>query len=250
MPEDNLWGVFVKADSTIQPSQNIVMGTGQVTIVAPTGFEVANLTSYMGSWVQNATVKAPVENKEKDYISFGIRLVEAVSELGVYDEVLVLTFGTTDADCPSSLSLIESDDPFVTTVPNSLNTNPGNDLRMVDIGNGRRIYDYKGNYDLEAWNCSDPSNVTTSLKDFQREQSIKVYPNPFENELIFERIDRQNNTNYQIQLRDNLGRLIRSEKMDTPRFEIQVEASSALYFYQIMDLDQNRLVAAGKLLRR
>lgn len=250
MPDDNLWGVFVKTDTTIQPSQNIILGSGQVTVVAPNDFEVTNMTSYMGSWIQNARVNGPIENPEKDYISFGIRLSEAVSELGVYEEVLILTFSTTDSECPGSLYLIEEDDPFVSTTPNSMNTNPGNDLQMVDIGKDRSIYQYKGNYDLTAWNCGDPANVTTSLKDFQRKQLVKVFPNPFHKELVFELIDHKNTTNFQVQLRDNLGRLILSERMDSPRLTVDVDTESALYFYQIMDLDQNELVASGKLFKQ
>jgi len=250
MPDDNLWGVFVKTDTTIQPSQNVLLGSGQVTVVAPNDFKISGMASYMGSWVQNARVNGPIENPDKDYISFGIRLSEAVSELGVYEEVLILTFSTTDSDCPDALYLIEDDDPFVSTVPNSQNTNPGNDLQMLDIGNGRSIYQYKGNYDLNAWNCSDASNITTSLKDFQREQLIKVFPNPFHKELIFELIDPKNTTNFQVQLRDNLGRLVYSQPMDSPRLIVDVDAETALYFYQIMDLDKNELVASGKLFKR
>ncbi len=250
MPNDNLWGVFVKADTSIQPSQNILLGSGQITIVAPNGFEVKNMTSYMGSWIQNARANSPIENPEKDYISFGIILSEAVSELGVYDEVLILTFSTTDLECPNSLSLIDADDLFVSTVPNSLNTNPGNDLQMVDIGNNRSIYQYQGNYAPNAWNCGDAENITTSLKDFQREQLVKVFPNPFHKELIFELIDHKNTTNFQIQLRDNLGRLILSQQMDAPRLVVDVDAETSLYFYQIMDLDKNEMVASGKLFKR
>lgn len=250
MPDDQLWGVFVKTDTTIQPSQNVILGSGQVTVVAPNGFEIANLTSYMGSWIQNARVNGPEENPEKDYISFGIRLSEAVSELGVYEEVLILTFSTIDTDCPSSLYLIDKDDPFVAVNPNSQNTNPGNDLRMVDIGNDRQIYQYLDNYDLNAWNCGDPNNVTTSLKDFQREQSVKVYPNPFQKALVFELTDHQNSTNFQIQLRDNLGRLVYSAKMDTPQLKVDINVNNALYFYQVMDLDKNQIVATGKLFRQ
>ena len=78
LTEENLWGVYVKPDSTIHPSQNVFVGSGQVTLVAPNGFEVANMTSYMGTWVLNARANSPAENPEMDYISFGIRNSEAI----------------------------------------------------------------------------------------------------------------------------------------------------------------------------
>lgn len=249
MPQDNVWGVFVKTDSTVTPSQNILLGSGQFTVVAPTGFEIENMTSYMGTWVQNARAIAPVENPEKDYISFGIRLSESVTQLGLFDEVLVLTFSTSTGNCPSTLFLIENDDPFVTTSPNSLNTNPGNDLQMVDLGSGRAIYKYFGNYDLDSWDCNE-SSITTSVKDFERKQMVKVFPNPFQEELIFELIDKGNRPNLQIQLNDNLGRTIHSQKMENTRVNVAISAENALYYYQIIDLDNNEVVESGKLFKR
>ena len=152
MSEDNHWGIFVKADSTIQPTRNILLGSGQLTIVVPTGFQIGEVKSHMGSWIENARANSPIEQPEKDYISFGIQLSEQVPQLGSSDEVLVVTFSPIDGECPSSLYLIEPDDPFVMASPNSLNTNPGNDLQMIDIGNGASIYRYYGNYARDGWN--------------------------------------------------------------------------------------------------
>ena len=249
MPQDSLWAVFVKADSTIQPSQNILLGSGQVTVVAPTGFVVKNMTSYMGTWIQNARANAPMENRELDYISFGIRLSEPITGLGIFEETLILTFTTQSSVCPNSLSLIENDDIFAQN-PNSLNTNPGNDLNMVDMGNQRAIYRYEGNYDLEAWNCNSSDNITTSIKDFQRERLVKVFPNPFHQQLIFELIDKNNSLNLQVQLYDSVGRLIQANLMNSPRLKITVADETAMYFYQIIDLEANKMVESGKLIKR
>lgn len=250
MPQDSVWGVFVKADTTVQPSQNILLGSGQVTIVAPSGFGIENMTSYMGSWVQNARANSPKENEAMDYISFGIRISEPITELGEYDEALILTFSATNLDCPSSLSLIENEDPFAQS-PNSLNTNPGNDLQMVDLGNERAIYQYVANYELEAWNCnSTDDNISTSVEDFVREKIVKVFPNPFNEQLVFEMVEKRSNGNLQIQLYDNLGRLMHSELMIDTRLKIEVGERTALYFYQIIDLNTNELLDSGKLIKR
>ncbi|MEM6316659.1 MAG: T9SS type A sorting domain-containing protein [Bacteroidota bacterium] len=249
MPEDNLWGVFVKTDSTVQPSQNILLGSGQVTVVAPTGFVIENMTSYMGAWSQNARANQPIENTEKDYISFGIRISEPITELGRFGETLILTFSTTADACPSSLYLIEDDDPFVSESPNSLNTNPGNDLQMVDLGNAGSIYRYMGNYDLDSWDCRS-TNITTSLKDFDRPQLIKVFPNPFREELVFELVDRSQRMDLQIELHDNIGRTILTQPMTDSRMTINVAEGDALYFYKITNAKTKQLIDSGKLIKR
>lgn len=252
MPEDNLWGIFVKADSTISPSQEILLGSGQVTVVAPTGFEVTDVNSYMGTWVLNARVNSPEENSDKDYISFGIRLSEKISQLGQYEETLILTFSSLNNDCPSSLYLIEREDPFVTTIPNSMNTNPGNDLQMVDIGQGAAIYSYQGNYALDGWDCNavDASSMTTSLEDIKRREMIKVYPNPFVDQIVFEANMEGKQPNLQIKITDNIGRLIHNQVMTTEALQINIQPENALYFYEVIDLDKMELLESGKLFNK
>jgi len=215
MPDNNLWGIFVKPDTTISPSKDILLGSGQVTVVAPKGFEVTDMISYMGTWVLNARVNSPLENEDKDYISFGIRLSEKVSQLGDFEETLILTFGSRDNECPYSLNLIEADDPFVATVPNSKNTNPGNDLQMVDIGQGAAIYSYRGNYDLDSWDCNADNAVVTSFEEIKKREMIKVYPNPFVNQLIFDARMDGRRPNLQIKITDNIGRIIHNQIMTT-----------------------------------
>jgi len=252
MPEDNLWGIFVRPDSSIAPSQDILLGSGQVTVVAPTGFEVTNMISYMGTWVLNARVNSPIENRDKDYISFGIRLSERVTQLGQYEETLILTFSSVNNDCPTSLSLIEEEDPFVVANPNSLNTNPGNDLQMVDIGRGAAIYSYLGNYALDSWNCNAvvADSLTTSLEDIKRREMIKVYPNPFVDQIIFEAKMGGKRPNLQVKITDNIGRLIHNQVMTTDQLQINVQPENALYFYEIFDLDKMELLESGKLFNK
>ena len=248
--QDSVWGVFVRTDTATNPSQNILLGSGQITVVAPSGFAITNLRSFMGSWDQNARANSPMENPEKDYISFGIELSESISQLGMSDEVLVLTFESPTRECPTSLYLIEHDDPFATNIPNSLNTNPGNDLQMVDLGNSRAIYSYSGNYDLDSWNCSGEENLTTSIDDFQSVQSVKVFPNPFSEEVIFELTEKNYHRNLAVKLSDNLGRLIYQEEMEQDRLRVRVQSESALYFYEIIDLETNQIIETGKLFKQ
>jgi len=247
MPDDDVWGIFVKADTTIEPSQDILLGSGQVTVVAPTGFEVADIQSYMGSWVLNARVNAPEENREKDYISFGIRLSEKISQFGEFEETLILTFSALNNECPTSLNLIELADPFVATTPNSMNTNPGNDLQLVDIGQGAAIYSYYGNYDIDSWDCNVVESLTTSLKEIKKREMIKVYPNPFVNQIIFEAKMEGKQPNLQVKITDNIGRLIHDQPMTTDQLQLEIQPQNGLYFYQVMDLDNMKIIESGKL---
>ncbi len=249
VPAENLWGVYVKPDSTIQPSQNVFVGSGQITLVAPNGFEITNVTSYMGAWVLNARANGPVENPEMDYISFGIRTSEAISTLGSAEEVLILTIRTEEGTtCPDTLHLIDSEDPFAKN-PNSLNTNPGNDLQMVDLGNRNAIYQYSENYASNAWNCNSSENLSTSLLDIESKKVIKVFPNPFKEQLVFELIEKAQVSNLHIQLYDNFGRLLRAEPLVGNHLRVEVNPETALYFYQIIDLDQNKMIESGKLIK-
>jgi len=250
MPEANHWGVFVKADSTIQPTRNILLGSGQLTVVVPTGFQFENMTSHMGSWIENARANTPIEQPEKDYVSFGIQLSEEVNQLGTNDEVLILTFSPVDGECPNSLYLIEADDPFMMASPNSLNTNPGNDLQMIDIGNGASIYRYNGNYALDSWNCNMEENVTTSLEDMAFERAISVYPNPFEKKINFEIQQNLSLSDLEITIQDYLGKTVHRQIMRESSLTINLELVPALYIYHIIDLDSKQLIETGKILKR
>lgn len=250
MPEENLWGIFVKADSSIQPTRNILLGSGQLTVVAPAGFQIGEVTSYMGAWIENARANTPIEQPEKDYISFGVQLSEAVTQLGTNEEALILTFSPVDGECPASLYLIEGNDPFVTTSPNSLNTNPGNDLQLIDVGNGVSIYGYSGNYAIDSWNCNIEEQVTTSLEDFENKTVINVFPNPFNEKINFELFPKNNLADLQITIHDNLGKIVHRQIMTENSLGIDLKVIPALYFYQIIALDSRELIGTGKVLKR
>ncbi len=148
------WGVYVRPNG-VSPSATTITGSAQVTIVMPLGFTWNSLTSVSGTWTQNATVANPSENLGWTYWSFG--LVSDSPQI-VYQsgqETLLFTFKRTDP-CPDSLYLIDNDtDPF-NVLPNSANSNPGNELSVIDFGTpGAPIYYYLGNYAPSAWSCHD-----------------------------------------------------------------------------------------------
>ena len=143
---DQTWGVFVKPDQSINPSDRAIAGTGQVTIVAPIDFEYTNLENRGGTWVENARVDGPIEASEMTYVSFGF--VQDVPKLQLFTEEETMLFSfSADERFSGTFYLFENNnDPF--SAPNSYGNNPGNDIGMVDFlaNQGMQYYTYAGNY--------------------------------------------------------------------------------------------------------
>ncbi len=156
--------VYAKPKSTISPSTNTLTGTGQATLVVPNGFTFNTFVSLKGTWSATPTVKAPVENPSFDYISIGL-----LSDGGfpnniqyvVGQETALFKFVRTSA-CNGEVTLIELDDPFY--APNSVGSNPGNDIGVIDIGKpGFPFYTWSENYG-SAPGCVDTDS--DGLYDF------------------------------------------------------------------------------------
>jgi hypothetical protein len=147
--DNGSYGVFVQPDHTIAPSSKTQTGSGQVTIVVPTGFEYNNLMNVAGTWVENARVDAPVEAADQSYISFGFVVDNPRIQLFPNEETLLFTF-TADAAFAGQVELFDNEnDPFMT--PNSYGSNPGNDLGVIDLGakGGVAYYAYARNYNAD-----------------------------------------------------------------------------------------------------
>lgn len=160
--QDSLaWGVFATPADGARLSNFVIIGSGQATIVAPKGTELADLKNFSGSWEQNATVKAPRENPGKDYISFGLLSAEPPMQFIAGVETLLFTFTTKTGDCPESLGLITGNDPF-NKLPNSANANPGNDISVLDPQT-QIIFQFNEVYAPDAWNCHPDKAIAQGL---------------------------------------------------------------------------------------
>jgi hypothetical protein len=163
LPDGTRWGVYAVTQPGTSPSTNTITGSGQVTIVAPLGFNIVDLTPVNGNWANNATIAAPVENPSKVYYSIG--LVSDQPQIIYSTAAPVLLFTFKKVNCPSSLYLIDNDsDPFA-EIPNSASTNPGNELSVFDaIG---AIYNYDENLAPFAWDCNDcdSDGIANALED-------------------------------------------------------------------------------------
>ncbi len=146
MPDNITWGVYVKADVSVAPSFRTSTGSGQVTLVVPVDFKYKKHINHAGTWIENARVDSPREATDKSYVSFGFLLDEPRIVVYPNEETLLFTF-VCDSKFQEHITLFDNEnDPFAT--PNSLNTNPGNDLGMIDYGaNGKlAYYTYSSNY--------------------------------------------------------------------------------------------------------
>ena len=168
--DDDTWGVYVTPNG-VTPDSTTITGSGQVTVVMPAGFSYGGLTSVSGLWNANATVVSPAEDVTRQYVSFG--LVQAEPNYPIYYtagvETLLFTFDRNEP-CPDTMYLIDCGTPVETDPfcpPNSMNSNPGNDLSVIEFSGGVTYYNYSDNYAPSAWSCHDcdDDGILNALED-------------------------------------------------------------------------------------
>lgn len=158
MPDSLAWGIFARPTDGTNPSDYLIIGSGQATVVAPNGAQFTRLQSFSGTWEQNAYVNAPAENPEMDYISFGLVTADPPIPLTAGKETLLFTFANKSETCPETLYLMENKDPF-NRMPNSVNSNPGNDISILDPGQDKSVYQFTAVYAPQAWDCHPGKGV-------------------------------------------------------------------------------------------
>ena len=144
LDEHGLYGIFVKLTTDFSPAK-LITGSGQVTLVVPTGSRVERPTNVQGNWSHFGIIQAPKENPNKDYVSVGFN---PDGKRLVYKKDGETLLFTIKIDHPSvtKVTLINNEsDPFA-KLPNSQGTNPGNELSAIDVLDKKRIYSYSGNY--------------------------------------------------------------------------------------------------------
>lgn len=225
------WGVFARPTDEISPSQNTITGSGQVTVVAPHGFEWSGMKNVAGIWFQNARADAPVENPQYDYISVGLSSDNPKILYQTGFETLLFSFDRVRSDCPDTLFLISDDDPF--SKPNSLGSNPNNEIFIIDTDRNGVSYGYTGNYDLCAWSCRecDPGKIggeTSSIEKPNRPaQKINLYPNPATNILhIFSEVQP-----IEVLITDFLGNAVLHQKSSSDPVDISKIPAGIFYVH-------------------
>lgn len=228
---DQTWGIYVKPDPSMQPSGQTITGTGQVTLVAPRGFILGQITNKGGTWVMNARVNSPSENPSRDYLSFGFLNDLPAIKIVPAEETLLFTIKKV-GNCPDSLYLIDNrTDPF-NQIPNSFNSNPGNALSIFDLVS-RQLYEYTGNYHPCSWNCNvecDPDAVTSTENVLENERLV-IAPNPTTGMTMIRTIDANIQS---VTVRNLAGASILSEKLFSTTYQLDLTTlPNGLYIAQI-----------------
>lgn len=157
----NTYGVYAKVCENVMPSGNTITGSGQVTIKYPSGLTFSNLTALAGNWLQNAMVAGPAEAPNKVYVSIGF-LVDNPQIIYQPDtETLLFTFKLNGTASGEPELIVNGVDPF-DHLPNSVSSNPGNELTIIDFGvQPLGLYTYSGNYSGDAVACDETPQDTT-----------------------------------------------------------------------------------------
>jgi hypothetical protein len=168
MPNGTKWGVYAYTQPGTNPTSNTITGSGQITLVAPLGYNLLNLTSVSGFWQSNAVINGPTENPTKTYISIGLSSDDPQIHYSATAPTLLFTFQKQSSFCPDEFYLIENTvDPF-DHLPNSVNSNPGNEITVLDFGTTPpSLYQYGKNIGLFAWDCHDcdGDGIPNALED-------------------------------------------------------------------------------------
>ena len=158
----NTYELYMRPDMT--PSAPNLTLTAQVTIKAPHGtgldrFVVSDLQSVVAGtvWAASSRIDAPTEAPGSDYLSFVVDFPggdRSIFKWSANQEIKLFTFKNSGA-CLGALELIDNDtDPF-NKLPNSVGTNPGNQITVLGIAKENA---YIGNYDTGRANCTPAAN--------------------------------------------------------------------------------------------
>ncbi|MEZ5058439.1 MAG: T9SS type A sorting domain-containing protein [Saprospiraceae bacterium] len=228
---ENAWGVFAKPGEGMDPSDNLIPGSGQITLVMPAGFSFGNVGNHGGTWINNATVESPRENPSKDYRSFGFTNNYPPIKLKKGEETLLFSVEKLAGDCPDTLYLIDNEDDPFSQVPNSVGTNPGNNLSIFDAIN-RLAYDVAGVYDRMMWNC-DPDARLSSNEEVFEIGAFKVSPNPASNMTILDMPFQEGN----LSIKNQLGQTIHKIRNYQSGQAIQLDAFSKGLYSLVVEHD-------------
>jgi hypothetical protein len=236
---------------TVTPAHPGLTLAAQVTIKAPHGvgrerFMVSNVQSQIAGtlWTARSRVDAPKEDTTADYISFELSFPTqnyAAIRWQAGQEVKLFSFANS-AKCLGWVRLLENSDPFMP--PNSLGTNPGNQIDLLGLGEGNR---YLGTYARGQADCRSADGVEhTAVVLAQRavlrtgDQVAVVWSTASESAVLGFHLYRQSG-NQVVQLNDTL---IVAQASGTTQgasyrqFDHPADPDAyALYLLDVVDLD-------------
>ncbi|MCF8246924.1 MAG: hypothetical protein K9J37_10410, partial [Saprospiraceae bacterium] len=158
MPDGQTWGVYVKPDDSISPSNLTITSWAQVTLVMPIGYQWSSLVSVSGNWAAQYPYDG-VEELPENRIQYFTLLDESIPVIyATSSETLLFTFKG-DGNCPNEISLWDENTQLI-LYPNdswwSFNP-PGNIFEVFDMMTAS-FYTYGHDYAPAAWDCHDNDN--------------------------------------------------------------------------------------------
>ena len=225
MPDSSAWGVYLQPQESINPSANTITGSGQITLVVPTGYQFGNFTSIAGTWDMNSRINSPIENPHKDYISFGFFSDNPQIQIQKNYETLLFTLERV-SPCPLEFYLIDNQsDPFA-RLPNSFGVNPGNEMSIFDLSHSSQYF-YTGNFDMCAWSCEPCEDLSNTI--LISSQELEVYPNPSQGKF---QINLGSNSNLvdQIKIYNALGTQLYEQSVESSLINVNEDFKSGMYF--------------------
>ena len=144
---DGNYEVYMRPN--LDPTGQAVTLTAQVTLKVPHGsdanrFQVTGLTSSVAGteWAETSRVDAPAEDPSADYISLTVAFPTGDHQAFDWasgEELQVFRFAN-QGNCLGAVELLANDDAFVPDLAqgkrNSANTNPGNQIDVLNLGRG------------------------------------------------------------------------------------------------------------------
>ena len=181
MDEEGLYSVKVKSDVALNPGS--VVGTGQISLTAPTGgFKIGDITSVNGSWYENIyliTGEYDGFALDKDYFIIGLLDGDGIATDGLKEgeEKTLITFRNVGV-CTGAIELLNNEEDRLLVIMDSIyiiyqqelansltRNNPINDLTTFDPI-AQQIYKVIGNYDMGQANCQLEDNQPLLEEDF------------------------------------------------------------------------------------
>jgi len=129
--------------SSETPEEADLTLTAQVTLKVPhsadTPFTVSNLTSAVDGtvWTLSSRINAPDEDPTADYLSFTVEFPEGKYDAfeWVADQAVKAFEFQSETGCMGVVALMDDGDAFA-QLPNSENTNPGNQIDVLYLSEG------------------------------------------------------------------------------------------------------------------
>lgn len=237
------YGVYVQPCGDLPLSGNTITGSGQITLVASTGAVMVALTSVSGTWVVDSAISGPSESPDKVYYSAGFIMDYPAIALAANIETLLFTVKMGGVLTAQPELIDNENDPFA-QLPNSMGSNPGNDLSVIDIGaEPTAFYSYGGNYAPDNFACGGetqpggPGNSpffagAVKLGERLNRKWFALVPNPAIDWVKVDFGGEAHNTRGVVRLWDRRGNALgKLDKAENSHVSINVwELPAGLYF--------------------